>query len=134
MFERDTLTIRKTIDADGQVEVTVEGRRFSQTEFLAVLEASGFQTHSPLNFVLQGKAKQISQLDSTEIFQLFTQIVGSADYAQSREESENLLESTVLDENKSLELLEEFRERLTELEVDKEDFMSFETNLKACNQ
>lgn len=134
MFDRDLLTIRKTISAEGLVEVTVEGRKFTQSEFLDVLEASGLQTHSPLNFMLQGKAKQISQLDPVELFQLFTQIVGSATYAQSREESEQILNSTILDETKSLELLEEFRERLVELEVDKEDFQHFETNLKACNR
>lgn len=134
MFDRDLLTIRKTTSAEGLVEVTVEGRKFTQSEFLDVLEASGLQTHSPLNFMLQGKAKQISQLDPVELFQLFTQIVGSATYAQSREESEQILNSTILDENKSLELLEEFRERLAELEVDKEDFQHFETNLKACNR
>jgi hypothetical protein len=55
-------------------------------------------------------------------------------YAHARVESEGIITSTVLDEQKSFELLEEFRDRLSEIEVDKDDFFKFEETLKSGNR
>ena len=47
---------------------------------------------------------------------------------------EGIVTSTVLDEQKSFELLEEFRDRLSEIEIDKDDFVKFEETLKSGNR
>lgn len=44
------------------------------------------------------------------------------------------MQTVELDEKKSMELLEDFREKLNDLEVDKEDYEKFEQNLKEGNQ
>ena len=132
-FDSDSVRIKKLIGADLKVQIEVNDTRFSQEEFLSMLAACGFQTHMPLNFVLQGKAKQVSQLDQAGLFNLFSSIVGTSSYTEARMESESMLSTTVLDERKSMELLEDFRERLSDLEVDREDFTKFEQNLKKTN-
>lgn len=133
-FDVGELRIKKTITADNKVQVVVNEKVLSQEEFLGKLAFSGLQPNSPLNFILQGKAKQVSQLDPFGLFNVFSNLVGSSIYTEARAESESLLASTVLDERKSLELLEEFRERLSDLEVDKEDFDKFEKSLKETNR
>lgn len=127
------LVIRKTLTKEGKVEVRVNEKIFSQSEFLDLLQDCGYQIHYPLNIVLQGKAKQIGQLDGGGLYQLFSEVVGTSIYSQSRQESETLLDSTVLDEKRSLEMLEDFRERLADLEVDREDFSKFASSMRSTN-
>lgn len=132
-IDDDLVRIKKTLTPGNKVQIEVNCKLYTQDEFLTLLAHCGYQTHMPLNFVLQGKAKQISQLDQTGLFNLFCKIVGTATYSEARLESESMLASTVLDERKSMELLEDFRERLSDLEVDREDFQKFESNLKQTN-
>lgn len=133
VFDSDLLIIRKTLNKEGKVEIRVNEKLFSQAEFLDLLKECAYQTHNPLNFVLQGKAKQISQLDPSGLYQLFCEVIGTSIYTQSRHESVALLDSTVQEEKRTLELLEEFRERISNLQIDKEDFSKFESTLKTTN-
>jgi chromosome segregation ATPase len=132
--DSDEVQIRKSIDSQGKIQVELNSRPISFRDFLSLLQCSGFQLNSPINFVMQGKVKQISHMSEAGLFNLFCEIVGTSVYAHARVESEGIITSTVLDEQKSFELLEEFRDRLSEIEIDKDDFFKFEETLKSGNR
>ena len=132
--DSDEVQVRKSIDGQGKVQVELNSRPMSLRDFLGLLQCSGFQLSNPINFVMQGKVKQVSHTSETGLFALFCEIVGTSVYAQARVESEGIVTSTVLDEQKSFELLEEFRDRLSEIEVDKDDFVKFEETIKSGNR
>ncbi len=132
--DSDEVQIRKSIDAQGKIHIELNSRPIPFRDFLSLLQCSGFQLTNPINFVMQGKVKQISHISETGLFNLFCEIVGTSVYAQARVESEGIVTSTVLDEQKSFELLEEFRDRLSEIEIDKDDFVKFEETLKSGNR
>ena len=134
LIDADDVTVKKSINKDGKIEVEITGKAYSLAEYHAVLQSVGFLVHNTMNFVMQGKVKVLGQMEEQDLFHLFTNLVGTAPYSKAREESEELVDSTQLDEKKSLELLEEFREKLTELEIDKEDFKSFAESLKKMNR
>lgn len=132
--EADRAIIRKAIDRQGRVSVAVNERRYGQAEFLGLLQLSGFQRSSPVNFVQQGRVKQIAQLDERALFKLIHEIVGMNAYRDGKSGGLEVIEQAKLLEEQAYQMLEEFRERLNELEVDKEDFVAYEQNFKSGNR
>lgn len=98
------------------------------------MEIAGIRRENPTNFILQGKVKRIAQADEQALYELLTEIIGTKQFEDKKQESLDLVDSIGIDEKKALELLEEFKEKLTEIEIDKEDFVKYEDNLKAGNR
>ena len=132
--DADEVIIKKLIDKDCKISIRVNDRYYSQNEYFNLLEIAGLRKHNPSNIVLQGKIKRVSQLDEQSLYNLLTEIVGTKTYEEKKKESLDILDSTVLDERKADELLEDFRAKLNDLEVDKEDFEKYELNLKSGNR
>lgn len=133
-FPTDQVVLKKSLEKDGSVRTEINSKDFPFKEYLLQLEIAGFKILDPLNFVMQGRIKQISQLSGSALYDLFCNIVGTASYHKCKDESVAMVKSTVSDEQKVLDLLEEFRERLDELEYDKEDFKKFEQSIKSVNR
>lgn len=132
-IEGETL-LKKHLAADGSVSFFINSREVKDTEFYNLLEMVGLRRTQPLNFLLQGKVKRVAQTDARGLFQMLAEVVGSSQYEQRKGESLELMETVTLDEKKATDLLEEFREKLGELEVDKEDYARYEENLQAGNR
>lgn len=129
----DTL-IRKSIDKEGNIHITINDRTYKEDEYYNMMEVLGISRHNPLNFMLQGKVKRVAQTDEKGLFSMLADVVGTSQYEERRGESLGMMESVALDEKKANDLLEDFREKLNELEVDKEDYSKYEDNLKAGNR
>jgi chromosome segregation ATPase len=128
------VVIKKSLKSHGKEELLLDGRLISTTEWLSMLQEAGLMISSPINFVLQGKAKQAAHLDDRGIFDLYSEIVGTAAYTRSRNDVQDILVGTSNDANKSWEILEDFRESLNELEVDKEDYSKYDDSIKTGNR
>lgn len=126
--------IRKSIDKEGEVTIQVNGKQFREADYYNLMEAMGIRRFNPLNFMMQGKVKRVAQTNEEGLFNLLADVVGSNLYEERKAESLGMMEGVSLDEKKAVELLEEFREKLNELEVDKEDFEKYEQNLKEGNK
>lgn len=132
--QHDQVTVKKTLNSQGIEELELDGRQIPLRDWLVMLQQSGLMIHAPINFVLQGKAKQASHLDERGIFDLYSEIVGTATYTRCRSEIQDILVGTSSEEHKSWEILEEFRESLSELEVDKEEYAKYEDSIKTSNR
>lgn len=126
--------IRKTIDEEGRLIIKLNEKVISRNEFHNLMEIAGIRRENPTNFILQGKVKRIAQADEQALYELLTEIIGTKQFEDKKQESLDLVDSIGIDEKKALELLEEFKEKLTEIEIDKEDFVKYEDNLKAGNR
>lgn len=134
LIDADEVVIRKSIEKDGRVVVKMNEKTLSQNEYYNLIEIAGIRRHEPPNFSMQGRIKRIAQSDETHLFQMLTEIVGTKSYEERKKESVEVLDTVQIDEKKADELLEDFRLKLNELEIDKEDFHIYEENLKAGNR
>ena len=132
--DSDQVHIKKSIGTEGSTQVEIEGRAMGKREFSSMAQVAGLQTGVGLNVLSHSRVKQVGALDEGGLYRLFSEVVGTSDYARHREESQGLVQNTAMDEKRSMELLEEFRERLGELEVDREDFEKFEEAMKGGNR
>lgn len=128
------VVIKKTLNSHGKEEIEVDGRQIPLGEWLALLQQAGLMVTNPINFVLQGKAKQAAHLDDKGVYELYSEIVGTASYSRCRSEIQEIIEGTSSEEQKSWEILEEFKESLSELEVDKEEYAKYEESIKTSNR
>lgn len=129
----DTI-IRKTVNPEGAVRILVNNKEMREAEFYGLMEAVGIRRFNPLNFMLQGKVKKVAQADERGLFDMLADVVGTNQYEERRAESLGMMETVDLDEKKATDLLEDFREKLNELEVGKDDYEKYEENLKAGNK
>lgn len=132
-IEGDTV-VRKTVDPEGNVRILVNGKEMKDSEYYGMMEAVGIRRFNPLNFMLQGKVKKVAQADERGLFNMLADVVGTNQYEERRAESFVMMDSVELDEKKATDLLEDFREKLNELEFGKEDYEKYEENLKAGNK
>jgi len=134
LIDSDDLIIKKSIDKDSKVHIRINDKHYSQSEYYNLLEIVGIRRHEPINFSMQGRIKRIAQSDENTLFELLTEIVGTKSYEERKKESLEILDTVQIDEKKADELLEDFRLKLNELEIDKEDFQKYEESLKAGNR
>jgi len=134
LIDAEEVLVRKTLDAHNRVVIKVNDRVLSQKEYYSLLEVAGMRRHDPSNFLLQGKVRRVAQADERTLYSLLTDAIGTQSYEEKKAESLEVMNSIGIDERKALELLDEFREKLSDLEVDKEDFEKYEENLKAGNR
>lgn len=131
--EESDLYLRKTITEDGKLSWRVNNRLVSGTEYETMLELAGIRKTNPSNFILQGKIKRVSQTDETGLYTLLEEIVGTRFYEERKTESKELIQSVMIDEKKAHEMLDDFRGKLHEIQVDKEDYKKYEQDLQAGN-
>lgn len=134
LYEESEVLIRKGISKEGRITIKINDRQVQSEEYYKLMEIAGIRRANPPNFLLQGKVKRVAQADERSLYSLLTEIVGTKAYEEQKGESLEIIDSVVIDEKKANDLLEEFREKLGELEVDKEDFKQYEENFKAGNQ
>lgn len=128
------IVVKKTLNSHGKEELEIDGKQVAVSDWLTMLQKGGLMTHSPINFILQGKAKQAANLDEKGVFELYSEIIGTATYSRCRSEIQEILTGTSTDEKKSWEILEDFRESLGELEVYKEEYSKYEDSIKTSNR
>lgn len=134
MVDSDEVIIKKSIDKDARVTVKVNEKQMPLQEYYQMIEAAGFMRHDPLNFMLQSKIRRVGSAREDQLYGMLCTAIGTQQYEERRQEGIDIMQTVELDEKKSMELLEDFREKLNDLEVDKEDYEKFEQNLKEGNQ
>ena len=128
------IILKKVIGKDCKLKHYFNSKMISKEEYGQKMSLLGIEQIYPSNFAMQGKIKRISQLSEVELFNLLTEIVGTKVYEEGRNKSVEIVEKIDIDEKKAADLLEEYRQRLNELEHDKKDFQKYKERLEESNK
>lgn len=120
------IILRKTSTMDDKLSFQINGKETKPDDYYRMLEMVGLQKDDPTNIVLQGSVEKVSQLSETELFNFIKKMIGTNVYEKKVKESKDILDKTPEDEEKTLDLLEQFEKKLEEINEDKEDFENYQ--------
>lgn len=100
----------------------------SRNEVFSLLEMAGFSRVNPYYIVPQGRVTALTNMKESDRLKLLKEIAGTESYELRRTESRKIMAETINKREKIDELLKDVKERLTELEKEKEDLRNFQVS------
>ncbi|KAL8313911.1 hypothetical protein RB593_007845 [Gaeumannomyces tritici] len=100
----------------------------SRNEVFSLLEMAGFSRVNPYYIVPQGRVTALTNMKESDRLKLLKEIAGTESYESRRTESRKIMAETINKREKIDELLKDVKERLTELEKEKEDLRNFQVS------
>ncbi|ODA79642.1 hypothetical protein RJ55_05236 [Drechmeria coniospora] len=119
------VVLRRTIGLKKD-EYSVDRKVVSKTDVMNLLEAAGFSRSNPYYIVPQGRVTALTNMKESERLNLLKEVAGTQVYEARRSESLKIMHETNNKREKIDELLVYIRERLTELEEEKEELRGFQ--------
>ncbi|KAK7416416.1 Structural maintenance of chromosomes protein 3 [Neonectria punicea] len=119
------LVLRRTIGLKKD-EYSVDRKVVTKTDVMNLLEAAGFSRSNPYYIVPQGRVTALTNMKESERLNLLKEVAGTQVYEQRRAESLKIMNETNNKREKIDELLEYIKERLSELEEEKEELRGFQ--------
>ncbi|KAM0514315.1 hypothetical protein ACHAPE_006896 [Trichoderma viride] len=119
------VVLRRTIGLKKD-EYSVDRKVVTKTDVTNLLEAAGFSRSNPYYIVPQGRVTALTNMKESERLNLLKEVAGTQVYEARRAESLKIMNETNNKREKIDELLEYIKERLAELEEEKEELRGFQ--------
>ncbi|KAI5465707.1 condensin complex component SMC3 [Mariannaea sp. PMI_226] len=119
------LVLRRTIGLKKD-EYSVDRKVVTKTDVMNLLEAAGFSRSNPYYIVPQGRVTALTNMKESDRLNLLKEVAGTHVYEQRRAESLKIMNETNNKREKIDELLVYIKERLDELEEEKEELRGFQ--------
>lgn len=124
-IDEDEVAIRRTI-GHKKDEYSVDKKVWSKKEVMQLLDTAGFSRTNPFYIVPQGRVTALTNMKEKERLNLLKEIAGTQLYEDKRAESLKIMNETNNKREKIDELLAYIKERLSELEEEKEELRGFQ--------
>ncbi|TGO54596.1 hypothetical protein BOTNAR_0263g00080 [Botryotinia narcissicola] len=122
---KNELYLRRTIGLKKD-EYSLDKKNATKTDVLNLLETAGFSRSNPYYIVPQGRVTALTNMKDGERLNLLKEVAGTQVYEQRRTESLKIMTDTNNKRTKIDELLEYIKERLAELEEEKEELRGYQ--------
>lgn len=119
------VVLRRTIGLKKD-EYSVDRKVVTKTDVMNLLEAAGFSRSNPYYIVPQGRVTALTNMKESDRLNLLKEVAGTQVYEARRAESLKIMHETNNKREKIDELLEYIKERLSELEEEKEELRGFQ--------
>lgn len=120
----DEVVIRRTIGLKKD-EYSIDRKSATKTDVMNLLESAGFSRSNPYYIVPQGRITGLTNAKDAERLNLLKEVAGTQVYDQRRSESIKVMNETSLKREKIDESLTVIRDRLDELEKEKEELRDY---------
>lgn len=124
-IDEDEVAIRRTI-GHKKDEYSVDKKVWSKKEVMQLLDTAGFSRTQPFYIVPQGRVTALTNMKEKDRLNLLKEIAGTQLYEDKRAESLKIMNETNNKREKIDELLAYIKERLSELEEEKEELRGFQ--------
>ncbi|CDH49768.1 chromosome segregation protein [Lichtheimia corymbifera JMRC:FSU:9682] len=108
-------------------EYSLDKKSVLKSDVMNLLESAGFSRSNPYYIVPQGRINALTVAKDEDRLKLLKEIAGTHVYEQKRSESNKIMEETEAKLTKINEVLDYIKERLTELEEEKEELSQYQT-------
>lgn len=122
---KDELILRRTIGLKKD-EYSLDRKNATKTDVMNLLESAGFSRSNPYYIVPQGRVTALTNMKDSERLNLLKEVAGTQVYEARRTESLKIMGDTNNKRSKIDELLDYIKERLAELEEEKEELRGFQ--------
>lgn len=119
------LILRRTIGMKKD-EYTLDRKNATKSDVMNLLESAGFSRSNPYYIVPQGRVTALTNMKDNERLNLLKEVAGTQVYEARRTESLKIMNETNNKRGKIDELLVYIKERLTELEEEKEELRDYQ--------
>lgn len=119
------VVLRRTIGLKKD-EYSVDRKVVTKSDVMNLLEAAGFSRSNPYYIVPQGRVTALTNMKESDRLNLLKEVAGTQVYEARRAESLKIMNETNNKREKIDELLEYIKERLSELEEEKEELRGFQ--------
>ncbi|KAM5351462.1 hypothetical protein ACJ41O_004185 [Fusarium nematophilum] len=119
------VVLRRTIGLKKD-EYSVDRKAVTKSDVMNLLEAAGFSRSNPYYIVPQGRVTALTNMKESDRLNLLKEVAGTHVYELRRAESLKIMHETNNKREKIDELLEYIKERLDELEEEKEELRGFQ--------
>jgi len=117
--------LRRTIGLKKD-EYSVDKKVVTKTDVKNLLEAAGFSSSNPYYIVPQGRVTALTNMKESDRLTLLKEVAGTHVYESRRTESLKIMTETNNKREKIDELLDYIKERLSELEEEKEELRGYQ--------
>lgn len=122
---KDELILRRTIGLKKD-EYSLDRKNATKTDVMNLLESAGFSRSNPYYIVPQGRVTALTNMKDAERLTLLKEVAGTQVYEARRTESLKIMTETNNKRAKIDELLDYIKERLSELEEEKEELRGYQ--------
>jgi len=119
------LVLRRTIGTKKD-EYTLDRKNATKTDVMNLLESAGFSRSNPYYIVPQGRVTALTNMKDPERLTLLKEVAGTQVYEARRQESLKIMAETNNKRASIDNLLDFLRERLTDLEEEKEELRDYQ--------
>lgn len=119
------LVLRRTIGMKKD-EYSLDRKNATKSDVMNLLESAGFSRSNPYYIVPQGRVTALTNMKDAERLNLLKEVAGTQVYEARRTESLKIMNETTNKREKIDELLEYIKERLAELEEEKEELKDYQ--------
>ena len=119
------VVLRRTIGLKKD-EYSVDRKVVTKSDVMSLLESAGFSRSNPYYIVPQGRVTALTNMKESERLNLLKEVAGTQVYETRRAESLKIMNDTNNKREKIDELLEYIKERLDELEEEKEELRGYQ--------
>lgn len=119
------LILRRTIGMKKD-EYSLDRKNATKSDVMNLLESAGFSRSNPYYIVPQGRVTALTNMKDAERLTLLKEVAGTQVYEARRTESLKIMTETNNKREKIDELLNYIKERLTELEEEKEELRDYQ--------
>ncbi|MCJ1427549.1 Structural maintenance of chromosomes protein 3, partial [Sticta canariensis] len=119
------LVLRRTIGMKKD-EYSLDRKNATKSDVMNLLESAGFSRSNPYYIVPQGRVTALTNMKDAERLNLLKEVAGTQVYEARRTESLKIMTETNNKREKIDELLEYIKERLAELEEEKEELRDYQ--------
>ena len=119
------LILRRTIGMKKD-EYTLDRKNATKSDVMNLLESAGFSRSNPYYIVPQGRVTALTNMKDNERLNLLKEVAGTQVYEARRTESLKIMNETKNKTEKVDELLVYIKERLNELEEEKEELRDYQ--------
>ncbi|POS83781.1 hypothetical protein EPUL_005431, partial [Erysiphe pulchra] len=122
---KDEVTLRRTIGLKKD-EYALDRKNVTKTDVVNLLESAGFSRSNPYYIVPQGRVTALTNMKDAERLNILKEVAGTKIYEARRLESLKIMAETDNKRAKIDESLEYIKDRLAELEEEKEELRGFQ--------
>ena len=119
------LVLRRTIGIKKD-EYSLDRKNATKSDVMNLLESAGFSRSNPYYIVPQGRVTALTNMKDAERLTLLKEVAGTQVYEARRTESLKIMTDTNNKRAKIDELLDYIKERLAELEEEKEELRAYQ--------
>ena len=122
---KSELILRRTIGMKKD-EYSLDRKNATKADVMNLLESAGFSRSNPYYIVPQGRVTALTNMKDAERLNLLKEVAGTQVYEARRTESLKIMNETNNKREKIDELLDYIKERLSELESEKDELRQYQ--------